>query len=240
MATATAIGSFSDQRTLRAETIHETNMMPGLSRSSSEALAKASTRMTFEAGELVYSEGEEATGAYVVLRGKVKLVANSPDGKALILRIARAGEIISLSAALSERANDTSAEAVEPTSVSFITAANLYRLMESNGEVALRLARELSIEYSSLCQELSTLGLQRSAMSRLAKLLVGMTENIAPERGTITALCPLTHEEMAQMIGTSRETVTRLLHDLRDQGVATLKNETLTILKADTLRTLMN
>ena len=85
--------------------------------------------------DILDEEGDAATGAYIILRGKVKLVANSSDGKSLILRIARPGEFISLSAALSERANDTSAEVVEPTSVCFITTANLYRLMETQGEL---------------------------------------------------------------------------------------------------------
>lgn len=239
MAAATAMATFSraTQPLGRAE---ETGFMAKLSRPSFEAVAKASTRMSFDNGELIYTEGEPATGAYVVLRGKVKLVANSADGKALILRIARPGEMISLSAALSERGNDTSAEAVEPASVMFISTANLTRLMETTPDLGFHLAQELSIEYSLLCQELSTLGLQRSAMSRLAKLLVGMTENVAPKQGVVTSNCPLTHEEMAQMIGTSRETVTRLLHDLRDSGVATVKNEILTVNKIESLRTLMN
>ena len=148
--------------------------------------------------------------------------------------------MVSLSAALSERGNDTSAEAVEPTALMFISTANLNRLMESTPEMAFHLAKELSLEYSLLCQELSTLGLQRSAMSRLAKLLFGMTQNTESKQGAITSTCPLTHEEMAQMIGTSRETVTRLLHDLRDHGVATIKNEILTVNKMETLRALMN
>jgi len=240
MAAATAIANLSRQATQAPEQTNEVGFFARLSRNSADAVAKMSIRQNFETGELVYTEGESAKGAYLVLRGKVKLVANSSDGKALILRIARPGEIISLSAALSGRGNDTSAEAVEPVAVSFITAANLYRLMETAPELGLQFAQELSLEYSMLCQELSTLGLQRSAMSRLAKLLVGMTKSIASERGIVTSKCALTHEEMAQMIGTSRETVTRLLHDLRDNGVATLKNEVLTISKIDTLRSLMN
>jgi len=240
MATATLMATFSEQRNLQLDRANEAELISGVSRASADAVAKASTRMNFLAGDMIYTEGDAATGAYIVVRGKVKLVANSSDGKALILRIARPGEIISLSAAVSERANDTSAEAVEPTTVSFIKTANLYRLMETQGDLALRLAQELSIEYSSLCQELSTLGLQRSAMSRLAKLLVGLTENVASQRGILISACTLTHEEMAQMIGTSRETVTRLLHDLRDQGIATIKQETLTVSKVENLRALMN
>ncbi len=239
MAASTAIATFN-RPLQKLEPVEESGFMAKLSRTAFEAIAKASSRMSFENGELIYTEGEQATGAYVVLRGKVKLVANSSDGKALILRIACPGEMVSLSAALSERGNDTSAEVVEPTSLMFISTPNLTRLMESTPDLAFRLAEELSLEYSLLCQELSTLGLQRSAMSRLAKLLVGMTQNDAPKQGVVTSTCPLTHEEMAQMIGTSRETVTRLLHDLRDNGVATVKNEVLTVNKMESLRALTN
>ena len=244
MAAASAIANFdyrmTDRRITRVESSVELGALSGLSRASADALAKAATRLNFETNELVYTEGEQANGAYIVLRGKVKLVANSSDGKALILRIARPGEFISLSAGLSQRTNDTSAEALEPTSVAFVSTSSLYRLMESLSDLALRLAHELSLEYSLLCQELSTLGLQRSAMSRLAKLLVGMTGDQAPQHGSLTSTCPLTHEEMAQMIGTSRETVTRLLHDLRDEGIATIKRETLTINRIEALRAMMN
>jgi CRP/FNR family cyclic AMP-dependent transcriptional regulator len=239
MAASTAIATLS-RPTQSPERVEESGFMAKLSRPALEVVAKGSSRMSFETGQIIYTESEPATGAYVVLRGKVKLVANSSDGKALILRIARPGEMISLSAALSERGNDTSAEAVEPTALMFISTSNLNRLMEATPELAFHFAQELSLEYSLLCQELSTLGLQRSAMSRLAKLLFGMTQNTAPKQGAVTSTCPLTHEEMAQMIGTSRETVTRLLHDLRDHGVATVKNEILTVNKMETLQALMN
>ncbi|MGZ4788571.1 MAG: Crp/Fnr family transcriptional regulator [Terriglobales bacterium] len=240
MATASAIGTLTGDRLYSTQRVDDGSLLPGLSRASSLELAKASTTLSYRVGELVYTEGEQATGVYIVRQGKVKLVANSSDGKALILRIAGPGEMISLSAGLSQRTNDTSALVVEPTTISYIKTANLYRLMEQLSDFALRLAQELSTEYSLLCQELSNLGLQRSAMSRLAKLLVGMTANTVSERGKVAATCPLTHEEMAQMIGTSRETVTRLLHDLRDEGIATLKHDVLTINRMETLRALTN
>ena len=240
MATASAIGFISGDQMFSREPVSDGNLLPGLSRSSSVELAKASTRLSFRTNELIYTEGEQATGVYIIRQGKVKLVANSSDGKALILRIAGPGDMICLSAGLSHRGNDTTALVVEPTTVSYIKTTALYRLMEQLGDFALRLAQELSTEYSLLCQELSSLGLQRSAMSRLAKLLVGMTRNNTSQRGRVEAMCPLTHEEMAQMIGTSRETVTRLLHDLRDDGIAVLKHDVLTVNKIDSLLALMN
>jgi len=71
--------------------------------------------------------------------------------------------------------------------------------------------------------------LQRSAMSRLAKLIISWTEGVELGKGPVQIDCEHTHEVMAQMIGTSRETVTRLLHQLRHQKVAIIKDEVLTI-----------
>jgi CRP-like cAMP-binding protein len=101
--------------------------------------------------------------------------------------------------------------------------------MNQHGDLAMRLARELSLEYASLCEEMSTLGLQRSAMSRIAKLILGWIEGMDATSGPIAIDCHHTHEVIAQMIGTSRETVTRLLHQLRHQKIAFIKDEVLTI-----------
>src|SRR5262249_46842015 len=115
---------------------------------------------------------------------------------------------------------------------------DLLRLMSSHGDLALKLAQELSLEYASLCEEMSALGLQRSAMSRLAKLIIGWAEGLDAGKGSVQMECGHTHEVMAQMIGSSRETVTRLLHQLRHQKVATIKDEILTISNFSALRLL--
>jgi CRP/FNR family transcriptional regulator len=234
------IGTFNQQSAAQTGATPELNLISGLSRVSLDALTKVATWMEFRTGQEIYREGEKATGVYIVLRGKVKLVANSSEGKVLILRIARPGDMISLSAGLAGRTNQTGAESIEPSTLCFITTANLFRLMQGGGELGLRIARELSIEYSSLCQGLSVIGLQRTAMSRLAKLLFDMTRNGASQRGPVIRTCPLTHEEMSQMIGTSRETVTRLLQDLRSSGIASLHRETLTVNKPESLQALSN
>jgi CRP/FNR family transcriptional regulator len=156
----------------------------------------------------------------------------------LILRILGPGEVFGLSSAFLNRPEQTSAETLEPTTVSMVKRADLLRLMSKHGDLALKLAQELSTEYASLCEEMSTLGLQRSAMSRLAKLIVGWTEGKEVGQGPVQMKCAHTHEVIAQMIGTSRETVTRLLHQLRHQKVAVIKDEVLTVNNFSALRSL--
>jgi len=212
--------------------------MIGLSALSSAAFADASDQLRFRRGELVYSEGENATGAYIVSSGKVKLVASSSNGKTLIARVAGPGDIIGLSAALSGSRNDTNAEVLEPTTAAYVTTDSLYRLMSCYPDISMWLAEQLSAEYFSLCREISLLGLRRSAMSKLASLLVGFVEKEGCKRGEVRVRCRLTHEEMAQMIGTSRETVTRLFGELRDAAIATFNGSTLRVNDFDHLEAL--
>lgn len=230
MIIAQATAAQNDWRSMSVEPSDDVPMFNGLAQKISEALKAASVQIKYSAGDLVFSEGDLAIGAYIVRRGKIKLVANSSDGKRLILRIAGPGQIIGLGATLAERKSESSAEVVETTVVNFIKTASLFQLMQMYGDLSLKIAQELSLECSSLCQGFSALGLQRSALSRLARLLVsGLNESVPSHCGSLQISCSLTHEEMGQMIGASRETVSRLLRELRHRGIASLKNNILTI-----------
>jgi CRP/FNR family transcriptional regulator len=205
------------------------DLLPGLSAKTADALLKASVPFSYSTGDVIFSEGETAKGIFIVRHGKVKLVASSTEGKALILRLASSGSVLGLSSVVLNKAQEVTAEVVQSASVSFIKRQDLIRLMSEHGDLALQLAKELSLEYTGLCQELSTIGLQRSASSRLAQLFVSWCEDSDPESREFEIECCLTHEVIAQLIGTSRETVTRLLHDFRVRKVATLKGDSLTI-----------
>ena len=205
------------------------DLLPGLGAKTADALLKASVPFSYSTGDVIFSEGETAKGIFIVRHGKVKLVASSTEGKALILRLASSGAVLGLSSVVLNKPQEVTAEVVQSGSVSFVKRQDLVRLMSEHGDLALQLAKELSAEYTGLCQELSTIGLQRSASSRLAQLFVGWCDEVDPEKGEFQIECSLTHEVIAQLIGTSRETVTRLLHDFRVRNVATLKGDSLTV-----------
>ncbi len=239
MATATALRPMNFPTIFKSEPVIGNQMIAGLSEKTSAALRKVSMPLAYSAGDTLFTEGEVAKGVFILRQGKVKLVASSSEGKALILRIATTGAILGLSPAVAAKTHDISAAVLEPSQVSFIKRADLLQLMNAHGDLALQLAKELSLEYASLCQELSTIGLQRSAMSRLAQLLASWIETEPAPSQEVQIDCNLTHEVIAQLIGTSRETVTRLLHDLRTKNIATLKNEILTIHHMPKLRSLV-
>ncbi len=229
MATATALRAMSFPAQFHSLPVIGTQMIVGVSETTTAALRKASVSLAYSAGDQLFTEGEAAKGIFILRQGRVKLMANSSDGKTLILRIATPGAVLGLSSAVAAKVNEVSAEVLETCQVSFIKKADLLQLMKDHVDLALQLARELSLEYAALCHELSNIGLQRSAMSRLAQLLTSWTDGEPVGREPIEIECGLTHEVIAQLIATSRETVTRLLHDLRVKGVANIKNNVLTI-----------
>ena len=115
--------------------------------------------------------------------------------------------------------------------MNFIERETLLRLMEKNGELGLHSAQALSSDFQSAYRDIHDLVLARSSAGKLAKLLLSWTPSRAKyDLGSeIRIRNGVTHEEMAQMIGSSRETVTRLLSDLKKKELIRLEGSTLVI-----------
>ena len=210
--------------------LRKDNWFCGLSHEGLKLLTGASHLTTFPGGALLFVEGQIPRGAYVLCSGKAKLSTTSRDGKVLILKIAEAGEVLGLSAVISGTPFQLTAETAGPCQVNFIEREALLQRIEKNGELGLHASQALSREFQSAYQDIHDLILARSSAGKLAKLLLsGATNREKPESNEVRVRPTLTHEEMAQMIGSSRETVTRLLGDLRKKELIRLEGSTLVI-----------
>jgi len=193
----------------------------------------------FPAGALLFVEGQSPRGVYVLCAGKVKLSTTSRDGKILILKIAEAGEVLGLSAVISSTACELTAETATPCQVDFVDREALIRFVRKNGEAGLHSAQALSREFQSAYQDIHDLVLARSSAGKLARLLLSWSP--AQSNGNeIRIRSGLTHEEMAQMIGSSRETVTRLMTDLKKKQFIRLEGATLVIRNRTALEALVS
>jgi CRP/FNR family transcriptional regulator len=196
-----------------------------------KALGQASHQNTFPAEALLYVEGQAPRGVFVLCTGRVKLSTTSREGRVLILRIAEAGQVLGLSAVLAGKPYELTAETTEPCQVNFVESEALLKLLHRSGELALRSAQALSREFESAYRDIPDLILARSSAGKLARLLLSWTPDQGPENGLaeVRIRSSLTHEEMAQMIGSSRETVTRLLSQLKKKQFIRLEGSTLVI-----------
>jgi CRP/FNR family transcriptional regulator, cyclic AMP receptor protein len=190
---------------------------------------------------VIFYEGAEARGIYVLCSGKAKLSANSRDGKTIILKIAEAGEVLGLSATVSAKPYEITAEALEPCRLNFIARRDFVGFLHKHGEACLRVAKLLSNSYQSAYEEIRSLGLSNSVAQRLAKLLLERsTKESAGKEPALKVHLPFSHEEIAQMIGTSRETVTRTLNDFKRKRLIASKGATIMIPDRKALADLVN
>jgi CRP/FNR family transcriptional regulator, cyclic AMP receptor protein len=181
-------------------------------------------------GAVLFVEGQAPRGIFVLCKGRVKLSICSTDGKTLILKIAESGEVLGLSATLSGKPYELTAETIDPCQINFVKREDFMRFLKEHSEACLRVAEQLSDKYNAACREIRSLGLSHSAAEKLAKLLLEWTNKNGEAAKTEPRVkLALTHEEIAQMIGTSRETVTRLFAELKKKQVVQSKGSTLVI-----------
>ena len=159
----------------------------------------------------------------------MKLSTSSSDGKTLILRISEPGEVLGLPATVTGTCYELIGDVIEPAQANFISRNEFLNFLKENGEAALRVAQQLGETYHAAVAEMRTIGLSHSAGEKLARFLLEWAANYPEEKGQVRIKLTLTHEEIAQMIGSSRETVTRQLADFRRRQLVQVMGSTLVI-----------
>lgn len=194
-----------------------------------EDLDTVKSTAAYPEGAVLFMENQDPRGVFVVCEGEVKLSISSSDGKTLILRIAHPGEVLGLMATLSGKPYEVTAETLRPCQVAFVRRDEFLRFMARNPEAAQGVVRQLSANYHGACLQLRTVGLSASAPAKLARLLLDWSAGAEQTKQGTRSHLPLTHEEIAEFIGSSRETVTRTLSEFRDKRLVTLKGSILMI-----------
>jgi len=188
-------------------------------------------------GATIFLEGQPSRGVYLLCSGRVKLSTYSEQGKAIILRFADPGELLGLSSVIAETNHEKTARAVENCSVSFIKKKDFIDIVESNHDATLNALKQLSRNYQKAHMQICSLGLSTSVGDKLARLLLQWCPDGARE--PVRIMPHYTHGEIAEMIGTSRETVTRLLNDFRDRGLITFSRTELCIANLELLKSVI-
>ena len=203
-------------------------------------LAGITSSAAYPKGATLFVEGQPARGLFVLCSGRVKLSTSSADGKTLILRISEPGEVLGLPATVTGTCYELTADVIEPAQANFIARTDFLRFLKDTGEAGLRVAQQLGETYHSAISEVRTIGLSHSADEKLARFLLERASNYPEEKGRVRIKLTLTHEEIAQMIGSSRETVTRRLTDFRKRQLLEVAGSTLLIKNKAALESIVN
>ncbi len=209
-----------------------------LSGGSLKALQKIKHTITYPAGTIIFTEGQAANGVYILRQGLVKLLTTNSDGRALILKIAKAGEGLGLHSAVTGKPFEFTAEVLHPSLLTFIERENYLKFITDHTDACLQLGRHLSRDCEIAYDLVRSIGLCQPVSGRLARFLLKWSSKTAGREGLVRVKLGLTHEEMAELIGASRETVTRTLSEFRKQHLIELNGSTLLLWNRPALESL--
>ena len=194
------------------------------------ALDAISSSVTYPKEAILFFEGQEPSGVFVLCQGRVRLSTNSADGKSIIVGIAEPGELVGLPGTLSGKVHELTAEALEPVHADFVPRDAFIQFLREHGEAALCAAETLTDIYHSTLLEVRYLGFSGSTAEKLARFLLDLPATPFQNNGHLQATLTLTHREIGEMIGSSRETVTRLFAHFKRERLIKIHGPTLLII----------
>jgi CRP/FNR family transcriptional regulator, cyclic AMP receptor protein len=182
----------------------------------------------YPANATLMTEGQVPRGVYIMCSGRSKLSVVARDGKTIILKIAGNRQVMGLSAVISGEPSPVTVTTIELCQIKFVERDSFLRLIESDSRAALACAVMLAQEVTGSFDDVYDLLLARSSTEKLARLLLSWVSD-EPRNRDLRVATEFTHEEISQMIGSSRETVTRLLSDMKRKDLIRLEGATLVI-----------
>ncbi len=201
----------------------------GLSQESIEAFDKIKHAAVFPEHAVVLAEGQSPCGIFLLCQGRAKLSTTSRDGKTLIVRIAEPGEVLGLHAVVTGGRYELTVETMQPCQLNFVGREDMLRFLRDHADASLHATQHLARDCSDSYGVVRVIGLSHSVSERFARFLLDTSADGEVSNGTVLVRLAMTHEEISQLVGTSRETITRLLSEFRRNAMAELKGSMLII-----------
>ena len=197
--------------------------------------AESADMRHLEKGAIVFIEGDRPRGVYLIREGRIKITTCTPEGRVLILGVAARGDTLGLSAVLTHSEYEASAEVIEPVIARFVPRETFLARLKRDPMAAVEAAEELGRRYRDAHLMMRSLASTDPVLIRLARLFLRWASNgnglyqVDGVNGPLQIHNTFTHQQIAEMIGSSRETVTRVLREMRERDLVTLKGAELCI-----------
>ena len=208
----------------------------GLSESELEGLATVAVPRSYEAGEVVFREGDEGSSCYVVRSGSLKATKTHTDGRTIALTELRPGDMFGELALFSGETRSATIEALEATTTVALLADDIRRLLLSQPDIAIKMLAGLAERVRSANERIASQSFQGVA-GRVAGVLLAQVEARDDEGDTHgTVVVNATQNDIAQLAGSSRESASRFLATLERANVVTLQRGKVVVRDRDALR----
>ena len=200
-----------------------------LSAAAAKEFAAIRYSSDYPAGSALFHEHGDSRGIYILCSGQVKLSVSSSAGKTLIVRMAKPGDMLGLTSTMSGRPYEASAETLHPCRIAFIRRGDFLRFLMTNPEAYRAIVGQMTSQYTSVCEQLRTIALAASAQEKVARLLLHWSSDGRKTEDGTEFKVPLTHEQIAECVGSTRETITRTLGDFKQKRLVSIKGATMMI-----------
>lgn len=186
-------------------------------------------------GAKLFQENSSSQGVILICSGQVKLSCTSREGRTLILKIAMPGDVLGLGAVISGSKYEVTAETVQPAKIKSIRREEFLQFIKKHGQASLHAAKALSEEYKAAFFDARRLALSGSTAGRLAGVLLDWARAESCGKPDLRLTMALTHEELANLVGCSRETMTRMLSRFKREKLIRIHGVSIHILAPERL-----
>lgn len=211
------------------------SIFQGLPEEDMKSLDNKMVIQKYKKGQNIFVEGAYPSGIFYVKEGRIKKYKANRDGREQIIYICNKGELLGYSALLSEEAYPDSAATLEDSVVGFISREVFLKLLSQSPAMSLRLLKNLSHEFGVLVNTIASFA-HKSVRERLALSLLILKDKFedikAPEKPTEINL---SREDLANIVGTAVETLVRVLHNFKDEGLIETQGRKIRIINENQL-----
>ncbi len=193
-------------------------------------LSRVAVPHAYERGQVIFYEGNPSLAVYCIRSGMVKTMRHHNHGSVTVTGVWTAGDLLGYGAVISDHPYAASAEVVEPSDVCTIPRDDFLALIEESHDLASHLLRRLALESQMSEERLVERG-GEPVMRRTARFLVQVAEDSElSARGGRRALVPTRREDLAELLGTTPETLSRTLHEIAKRGLIELDRKEIHVL----------
>ncbi|MBI4212501.1 MAG: Crp/Fnr family transcriptional regulator [Deltaproteobacteria bacterium] len=198
-------------------------------------LDTAKTTNQYKMRQVIFYEGNNPTGLYCIATGKVKIYKSDANGHQQIVRLAGSGDILGYRCLLGNEPYSATAETIEDSQICFVDKKTFFHLLETHPATAFNVMRTLSRDLGR-AEELETNLVHKNVRERLAELLLVFKERFGKKDSKGVKLdISLTREELAQLVGTTQESVIRLITEFKNDGLIEVNGREVTLLNINRL-----
>ncbi len=219
---------------MKVDLIRKVPLFSTLTDDEFNQLAHIFVARAYRKGQIIFLEEETGNYMYLVLAGKVKVSKSGAGGKETILAIHRAGDFFGEMSLLDGKTAPATVSAMEDSKIISLSGADFHKYLLHNEKVLLQIINVLCARLRQVWQTQSLSSSTAEARIRMGIYQLAKRHGIRDAHGTIIDL-KITHQELAEMVGTSRETVTRVLAHLREQGIVEISQRRMTLLDSEAL-----